>query len=220
MESRKRMNVVITGASGMVGGIILQRCLESEEVNRVVVITRRSLQVDHPKYQEVIHDDFLNCDPIANHLIDCDTCYFCIGVYTGQVPTKKFNEITIDYTREFSQVLYAQSPKSTFVFLSGQGADSTEKSRVLFARAKGIAENQLRQLCFGALHIFRPGYIYPVTQRKEPNLTYRIFRSLYKPISAIYPNIGLTSEQLAQRMFEVGIHGSEMEIFENADIRK
>ncbi len=97
-------------------------------------------------------------------------------------------------------------------------ADSTEKSRILFAREKGIAENYLLSLNFKT-HIFRPGYIYPETPRKEPNFSYKLMRVLYKPISAIYPNIGLKSTQLAAKMVEIGLLGSEKTIFENADIR-
>jgi len=69
-------------------------------------------------------------------------------------------------------------------------------------------------------YIFRPGYIYPVTPRKEPNIGYKLFRMLYKPVSAIYPNIGLTSVQLANKMFTVGLNGNNKSILENNDIRK
>jgi hypothetical protein len=90
---------------------------------------------------------------------------------------------------------------------------------VLFAKAKGIAENYILSLKFPHTYIFRPGYIYPVEPRKEPNLLYKIFRLLYKPLSFIYPNIGLTSLQLAQKMITVSSFGSNKVVLKNSDIR-
>jgi hypothetical protein len=72
------------------------------------------------------------------------------------------------------------------------------------------------------VHIFRPGYIYPVTPRKEPNLMYTISRFLYPLLSRIYPNIGIPSENLAAAMVKAGLYGTsenDNPILENKDIR-
>jgi hypothetical protein len=66
-----------------------------------------------------------------------------------------------------------------FVFLSGQGAEPTWKSRIAFARYKGEAEDALLAMGFHAFYIFCPAYIYPVKPRKEPNLGYRLLRAIY-----------------------------------------
>ena len=50
-----------------------------------------------------------------------------------------------------------------FCFLSGRGADSAEKSSILFARVKGRTENALTRLGRPRAWHFRPGYIHPVT---------------------------------------------------------
>ena len=213
-------NVIITGSNGMIGKLILQECLDRADVGTVTCITRMSLGFKHAKLTEVLHSDFTDYSAIESHLQNQDVCFYCIGVYTGQVPKEQFNKVTIDFTKAFSEALKHKSPTATFCFLSGQGADSTEKSKVLFAKAKGIAENRLLELNFGNTYIFRPGYIYPVTPRREPNLFYGIMRLLYKPVAFIYPNIGVTSKVLAHKMVEVGINGGSKEVYENADIRK
>ena len=211
--------IIITGATGMIGGLALKYCLESDTVAYVTSISRKSVNIQHSKLNEVLHDDFTDYSTIESHFQNQDICLFCIGVYTGAVPTDLFTKITVDFTKAFGETLKAHSPNATFCFLSGQGADSTEKSRILFARDKGIAENFLLKLNFAATHIFRPGYIYPVTPREEPNFTYRLMRTLYKPVSVIYPNIGLTSETLAKAMVTVGLNGIDKTILENRDIK-
>jgi uncharacterized protein YbjT (DUF2867 family) len=91
-----------------------------------------------------------------------------------------------------------------------------------FARYKGAAEKGLLRVGFSRVHIFRPGYIYPVTPRSEPNLGYRIMRALYPMIRHISPNIGIASDDLARAMVHAGLNGTaehEDPVLENRDIR-
>lgn len=213
-------NVIITGANGMIGGLVLDLCLKRNDVQRVTAITRRPMDLHHEKLVNVVHQDYLDYSAIEEHLKDQQVCFYCIGVYTGQVPTEEFKKITVDFTRAFAGALKKSSPGATFCFLSGQGADSSEKSRILFAKQKGIAENLILELQFPHTHIFRPGYIYPVTPREEPNSAYRVMRRLYKPLSFLYPNLGVTSVKLAEKMVTAGLDGSDRVIYENGDIRK
>ena len=212
--------IVITGSNGMIGKLILQECLDRGDVGTVTCITRMALGIKHAKLVEIIHSNFTDYTPIESRLKNQDVCFYCIGVYTGQVPKEQFNKVTVDFTKFFSEALKRNSPTATFCFLSGQGADSTEKSKVLFAKAKGIAENRLLKLNFAKTYIFRPGYIYPVTPRREPNIVYGLMRFFYKPVAFIYPNIGVSSKVLANKMIEVGINGATKVVYENEDIRK
>ena len=91
-----------------------------------------------------------------------------------------------------------------------------------FARYKGAAETALLDMGFSRVHIFRPGYIYPVTPRKEPNRVYKITRFLYPLLRRLYPNIGISSENLAAAMVHTGLYGTgenNKPILENKDIR-
>lgn len=213
-------NVIITGSSGMVGALILKKCLDSKDVKKVTSIVRKATGISHPKLNEIIHDNFLDYSAISAQFKDQDIAFYCIGVYTGAVPRNQFREITIGYTIAFAEILRKESNKTTFCFLSGQGADRTEKSRMMFAIDKGIAENSLQKLNFNQFYTFRPGYIYPSIPRTEPNFTYKVMKAIYKPISGIYPNIGITSEQLASAMIKVGWEGYRKPILENKDIRR
>lgn len=213
-------NILVIGSTGMIGTIVLNNCLIREDVSKVISIVRNKSNKSHPKLVEIIHKDFTDFSAIKNNFSAIDICFFCLGVYTGAVAKDEFNKITIDFTAAFSELLKQESPNAVFCFLSGQGADSSEKSSVLFAKSKGIAENNLLKLKFKRTHIFRPGYIYPVVKRKEPNVMYSIMRILYKTVFKwIYPNIGISSQQLAMAMLKVGFDGNEKTILENNDIR-
>jgi nucleoside-diphosphate-sugar epimerase len=211
--------VLITGATGMIGQMVLQHCLASEEIGEVISITRKTVGITNPKLKEIIHADFLHYENISDAFVSVHAAYFCIGVYTGALPDAQFKEITVGYTKAFADALHAQSPQAVFCFLSGQGADLTEKSKTSFARYKGMAENYLMSKCFGGLVIFRPGYIYPVEKRKEPNMAYRIFRMLYPLLKNILgKNASIKSTELAEAIFRAGLQQPKQVILENKDI--
>lgn len=210
-------SVLIAGASGMIGSLILKECLSSNEVENVVSLVRRKRNNSHTKLHEEIIDDF--CDYSAQQALfkNIDVAFFCVGVYTGQVPDQEFKKITVDYAVSFGEALKNNSPHANLCLLSGAGADRTESSKTAFARYKGIAENSLSKLDLN-FYAFRPGYIYPVTPRKEPNIWYRISRTLYPVIKLLGKNASITSSELAIAMFKVGMSGGEKEILENRDI--
>ena len=213
--------IVMTGATGMVGGEALALALEHPAVSVVTTVGRRPTEVDHPKLRQVVHEDFRDCGPIAGDLTGQDAALFCLGAYTGAVPDEEFRKITVDYAIGFAEAVREVSPAASFCLLSGAGADSREKSRVSFARYKGIAENALLRMEFPAIHIFRPGYIYPVRARSEPNLSYRVMRSLWPFVRRIAPNFGIDSTDLAAAMLQAALDGTpgfDQPILENRDI--
>jgi uncharacterized protein YbjT (DUF2867 family) len=214
-------NILLTGTNGMIGKLVLEHCLLRDDVQTITSITRKSIGISHPKLKEVLHNDFLDYTAIEDAFTNQDICFFCLGVYTGAVPRDEFRKITVDFTRVFAEYLKKNSPDAAFCFLSGQGADSSEKSRVMFALDKGIAENILIKLQFRQLSVFRPAYIYPVAPRIEPNILYKVFRVLYKPfLSKFYPNIGLSSEELVRAMIKIGFEGGTQVIYENREIKQ
>jgi len=218
----EQARLVIVGASGMVGGYALSYALEHAAVARVTAIGRKPVGVSHPKLKEVIHRDFADCSALAETLSDQDAAVFCLGAYTGAVPDAQLRTITVDYTIEFARVLHASSPGAAFSFLSGSGADPTGKSRMPYARYKGEAENALLSTGFPHVYLFRPGYIYPVVPRKEPNWSYRLLRAVYPVFRVVFPYQVIRADDLAQSMVDVAIQtgGERGElIFENRDIR-
>jgi uncharacterized protein YbjT (DUF2867 family) len=214
--------VVVVGATGMVGGYALRYALEQPAVAQVTSIGRRTLGVSHAKLIEVVHRDFADCSGLANALSDQDGAVFCLGAYTGAVPDDQLRRITVDYTIEFARVLRTSSPYAAFSFLSGSGADRTERSRIAFARYKGAAENALMAAGFPRVYLFRPGYIYPVEPREEPNLGYRLLRTIYPAFRFLFPNQVIRADDLAHAMVDAVIRGTGEEravVFENRDIR-
>ena len=214
--------IVIVGATGMVGGYALRYALDNSAVKSVTSIGRKRLGISHPKLKEVLHQDFADCSPLAETLSGQDAAIYCLGTYTGAVSDDEFRRITVDYTIEFARVLHSSSPDAAFSFLSGNGADPTGRSRLAFARYKGEAEKALLAEGFPSVYLFRPAYIYPVEPRKEPNFNYRLMRAIYPAFRVLFPNQVIRVDELAEAMVNVVVRGAGERrslVLENRDIR-
>jgi len=212
-------HILIAGASGMVGSHLLEICQQSEDVDTIFILSRKPSNLQHAKTKEIIVDDFLNYDKVIPMMEKIDVVFFCVGVYTGAVNRDTFRTITIDYPVELAKAVYTHSPASKFILLIGAGADRTEKSKVMFAKDKGIAENKLFEIYGNHFHSARPGYIYPTIKRKEPNFSYTFFRMLYPIIKLLGKKYSITSLELAKAMFAIGMNKQEQTVFENDELR-
>lgn len=214
------MNVIIAGSTGMIGSLIIEHCIKSEEIKSITNLIRQTKkEALNPKISNLVVTDFATYDNQNLAFKNIDVAFFCLGVYTGQVKDNVFKQITVDYAVGFAKILKANSPNARLCLLSGAGADRTEKSRTAFARYKGMAENQISKLGL-EFYSFRPGYIYPVTPRKEPNVLYKLFRYLYPLVKLMGSSASIKSTELANVMYQIGIKGADEEILENKDIIK
>lgn len=213
-----KKNILIAGASGMIGGHLLEICLRSQQVGNITVLVRKPLKLVSDKIKQLVTDDFTDYNSFEENLADIDIVFFCIGVYTGSVNRDLFRSITIDYPVALAKAVYRSSPSVKFILLSGAGADRTEKSKMMFAMDKGIAENRLHEIFGKNFHSARPGYIYPVKKRKEPNVSYVLMRWLYPLIMLLGKNFSITSWQLAQAIFQLGMTEKKQTTFENNEL--
>ena len=213
-----KKKVVITGSTGMVGGILLRLCLQSDEILEIVSLVRKPTNIKHEKYNEIVVNDFLNYDNYMHLFNDINIVFYCLGAYTGSVPSDEFRKINYDYPLHLAKAIHVKSTDAVFCLLSGQGADRTEKSGMQFARDKGAIENALSAMSFKLFFTFRPGYIYPTIKRVEPNFFYTLSRYIYPLIKLLGNNLSITDVQLAKTMFVVGLNGYSKEILENKDM--
>jgi uncharacterized protein YbjT (DUF2867 family) len=214
--------LVIVGATGMVGGYALRCALDNSAVKSVASIGRKKLGISHPKLKEVLHQNFADCSALSDVLSGQDAAVYCLGTYTGSVSGAELRAITADYTIEFARVLRDSSPNAAFSFLSGNGADPTGRSRLAFARYKGMAEKALLATGFPRVYLFRPAYIYPVQPRKEPNFSYRLLSAVYPVFRLLFPNQVIRADELAWAMVDVVLRQTQERqglVFENRDIR-
>lgn len=217
------MNVLLFGATGMVGQGVLRECLADPLISRVQTIGRSGTGVQHPKLQEVVHPDLYNYTSIEGQLTGFDACFFCLGVTSSGMKEADYAHLTYDLTLAAAETLARLNPQMTFIYVSGAGTDSSEKGRIMWARVKGKTENALLRLPFKAAYMFRPGFIQPLDGILSRTRLYRIFYSVSKPIlpvlRALLPNQVLTTRQIGRAMIHVARNGFPQKVLESRDIR-
>src|SRR5476649_917513 len=144
------MNVLMFGATGMIGQGVLRECLHHPDVRLVMTIARAPSAVRHPKLREVVHPDLHDFTSIEHELTGFDACFFCLGVTSAGMSEADYERVTYGITAAAAETLARLNPKMTFIFVPGAGADSSEKGRVMWARVKGKAENAVLRQPFKA----------------------------------------------------------------------
>jgi len=191
--------VIITGATGMVGKGVLLECLDHTSISEVLVIGRNSIEMEHPKLKELIHKDFAGFSGVNEQLKGYNACFYSLGISAAGLNIDQYKKITYDYTLALAKTLFANNPQMTFNYVSGQGTDSSEKGRMMWARVKGKTENDLLNMGFKQAFMFRPGAIIPLrgikSRTKSYQFMYDYFMWLVKLIKAISPNSVVSTTQ-------------------------
>jgi uncharacterized protein YbjT (DUF2867 family) len=213
------MKIILTGGTGLVGGEVLREALSDDEIEQITVLTRKPLVVENDKIKSLIIENFLDYSAISDEIKDHDACIWCLGLSQKGVSAEEYEKVTHDYTLAAARAMAAANPDSTFCFLSGMGADSTEKSRVLFAKIKGKTENSLNRLGL-KVYNFRPGYIHPVRGREKPRLEEKMLKPFVPLYRRIAPSYMIDSDDLARVLIEVAKNGYDHSMLEGKDIRK
>lgn len=203
----------------MAGSEVLRQAITDDRITSIIALVRRPLEMVHPKISTIIHRDFLNYDAVKDHFRDCDACIWCLGISQLQVSKQQYGVITYDYTIAAAKAMLAVNPDMHFMFLSGNKADRTEKSKVLFARLKGKAENALLGLGFKKLTIARPDAIWPKHKNKNAPLAYKLAFPFFPLVERFTPSKIIGSVQLAKALLYLVKHPSEKNTYENTELR-
>ncbi|MEV6953137.1 epimerase [Streptomyces sp. NPDC051183] len=206
------MNVILFGATGMIGRGVLRECLRDDTVESVLAVGRTPLAVTHPKLRELVQADVSDLSAPDLDLASYDACFFCLGVSSVGMKEDAYRRVTHDLTLAVARPLAAANPRLTFAYVSGEGTDSTERGRSMWARVKGRTENDLLELDFRA-YMFRPGIVQP--DRGIPSKT-RLYRTAYALTAPLFPvlrriapNLVITTEAIGRAMIAVAGPGAD-----------
>ena len=217
------LKVIIFGATGMVGAGVLRECLLDGRVREVVSVQRSPSGSSHPKLRELIRGDFFDYHDARDAFRGADACFFCLGVSAVGKSEAEYYRLTFDLTLAAARTLAELNPGMTFCYVSGQGTDSSERGRIMWARVKGKTENALLRLPLRA-YMLRPGYIQPLGGIKSKTRVYRLFYQvmapLYPLLKRLTPNLVTTNEAVGRVMIELALRGYSSRVLEVRDINR
>jgi uncharacterized protein YbjT (DUF2867 family) len=216
------VNVILFGATGMIGQGVLRECLLDPDVTRVLSVARSSTGQHDDKLRELLHEDFTNFSAVERELTGYDACFFCLGVSSAGMSEADYARVTYDFTLAAARLLAKANPEMTFIYVSGAGTDSSEKGRSMWARVKGRTENALLALPFKAKFMFRLGFIQPMHGIVSKTRLYRVLYAAIAPLvpllKAVFPSAITTTERVGRAMLALAKRGGGKTLLENADV--
>ena len=217
------MKVVLFGATGMVGHGVLIECLEHDAVESVLAVGRRSCGVDHPKLRELLLADLFDLETHAEQLRGCDACFYCLGVSSAGMSEDDYSRITLDLTVTTMDLVSRENPGVRICFVSGQGTDSSESGRSMWARVKGAAENYVLGLTEQSW-MFRPGFIQPMKGVRSQTALYQVLYTLSTPVTPLlrrlFPGFVTTTVAVGRAMIHAVTEGYPERILETRHINE
>ena len=219
------MNAVIFGATGMVGKGVLLECLDDARVEHVLLVSRHPNDVSHPKIREIVHADFTAFENLTPAFADIDACFYCLGVTAVGLSEGQYHHLTYDITLAAATALASASAgRLTFCYVSGEGTDSTEHGRTMWARVKGKTENALLRLPFKAAFMFRPGYVQPLrgirSKTRWYQALYDVIGPFYPIVRRLFPKYVTTTTNIGRAMIHVAVSGWSRHILSSGDINQ
>lgn len=213
-----KLNVIVTGATGMVGEGVLHVCLDHPDVESILVLGRRSCGVSHPKVQELVVKDLYDLSSVNELLKGYNACFFCLGTTSVGKSEEEYRKISYELTMNTAGTLVSLNPSMTFCYVSGLGTDGTEKGKIMWARVKGKTENDLAALPFKAVYNFRPGGIRPMKGMKNTLMPVKILNPLFPLLQFLFPGSIVSLEDIGRSMINVSLNGYPKTVLECGDI--
>ena len=163
MSAPARPAILLAGASGLVGGALLRRLLADADGPRVAAVVRRPLELAAPRLQLVVAE-FDRLDRTG--LPPAGTAFCALGTTMAKAGTEeRFRAVDLDAVVAFARAA-RRAGATRFLAVSALGADS--RSRVFYNRAKGEAEEALREVGFDGLALLRPSLLLGARSETRP----------------------------------------------------
>lgn len=149
------MDLIIVGASGLVGSHVLNLALRDSRVSKVTVLVRRELSQDDPKLNvEIVDFDHL---PEQASWWKADAVICTLGTTIKAAGSKQaFRRVDLEYPLLVAKMARDHGT-GAYVLNSAMGANS--HSNFFYNQVKGELEDRLTSMNFKSLTLVRPGLI-------------------------------------------------------------
>ena len=155
---------LVAGASGLVGGLLVEALLQAPDYSRVYALTRRPLGREHPKLANRI----VIFERMAEQLkgLTAHDAFCCIGTTIAEAGSQEaFREVGVDAVLLFAQAARAAGA-TRFVVVSSAGA--SPKSKKFYLRTKAEMEDAVSMVGFPSVDILQPGLLLGSRRQSRP----------------------------------------------------
>jgi uncharacterized protein YbjT (DUF2867 family) len=212
-------SIIILGASGLIGHEVLNQALENSQIEQIIILVRKSINLKHNKLTEVI-TDFKNLSEINSNVMG-DALICCLGTTRKKTPNlQEYKNIDFGLTVEIAKIAKENDVQQIHL-ISAIGAHPN--SKIFYNRLKGETEEAVINLQFPETIIYRPSLLIGkrnefrfgelVAQKLAPIFDFFLIGSLKKYHSISADSI---AKSVLNRIFT---EGKKVEVKEFNEIR-
>jgi uncharacterized protein YbjT (DUF2867 family) len=148
-------SAVMIGATGLVGGALLELLLEDARFAEVRSLVRRGSGRSHPKLREHVID-FRKPESFANDVVG-DVMFSTLGTTLKKAGSQEAQR-EVDYTYQYETArAAAKNGVACYVLVSSTGANAS--SSLFYNRMKGQLDQAVSELGFERCHVLRPSIL-------------------------------------------------------------
>ena len=194
--------VTLIGATGLVGGQILQILLNDNLYSTVRVIGRRSVNIQHPKLEEFIIE-FGDQKALEQAIAGSETVFVAVGTTNKNVDgdQEAYKKVDFDIPVNAAKAA-AKYGVYGFAMISSIGADPNNNNN-FYLKLKGVTEEAVSKEMVPQTLIFRPSLL--LGERKEKRFGEGIAQFFMPAVNFLLPSSkqkykGIKAEDLAKAM--------------------
>jgi uncharacterized protein YbjT (DUF2867 family) len=170
---------IIAGASGLIGGLLLEYLLQSSDYKDVIVLVRKELPIKHQKLKQIVVD----FDKLEDYLVHIagDVLFCCLGTTRKKTPDLSvYRKIDHDYPVALAHITL-KNQVTQYHLVSAMGANAGSAS--FYNKIKGETERDVTAIGVKCLQIYRPSLL--TGDRKEGRFAERLAIGIFKFIDPL-----------------------------------
>ncbi len=196
---------MLLGATGLVGGELLQLILANDQIEQLYVLVRKPIEVNHPKLR-VLETDFSDLAKILEGL-HVKMLFSCLGTTRNKTPDLNlYRRIEIGIPLEIIELLAANGLQQLH-YISSIGANAD--SRTFYPKLKGEAEKTFTQTVIPTKYFYRPSMI--LGDRKEKRIVELIVSKIMLAVNPLLSGSwkkyrSIAAHTIAKAMLQNALH--------------
>ncbi len=167
---------LVAGTTGLIGAQLLDLLLGDNRYSKVIALSRKPLEVNHKKLDNLV----LDFNRLADYsdTLRADDIFCCLGTTMKQAGSQEaFRKVDFEYPLDIARMTRRLGARQ-YLLVTALGA--SKKSSFYYNRVKGEIEEAISELGFESYHIFRPSFLQGIrvesrAGEQATNAFFRIF---------------------------------------------
>ncbi len=173
-------SALLFGASGLVGSSLLTQLLDNPSYDKIIIVVRKPLNIQHPKLTTLIGD--YAALPALKPQLKADEIFIALGTTKKKTPDQnEYYQIDHDYPVLAARIAKENGARSVLLV---SAIDANANSKIFYVSTKGKVEADITALGFEHTYIFRPSML--VGDRKESRPAEKLFIALFSVLNPLF----------------------------------